>query len=176
MRGLMVLMVGMLVIPNAMAATPGVVGQLEQSDATTSKEKLDFAHSATEEMAAAVKAVEKLLEQEDKNEEVKDCLKRKLTPMQALLDISNESSKTMQAALAASDDVHAEQEFRKIAVALSKTREFLAEAQACVGSAGGDKAKTISTITQTVDDMADASDIDEGPSINDPQPDFGTQH
>lgn len=149
--------------PVAWAAAPGVVGELEQSSTTSPKEKVEFTRSAMEEMAASVKEVENLLEkaQREKNEEQIDCLTRKLTPMRSLVDISRQSNTLMQQALASNDAVHADQEFRKIAVALAKTREFLAEAKACVGSSSGDKAKSVATYSQTTQDLADGSTLDD---------------
>lgn len=172
MRNAVILLVlGVLIAPVASAATPGASGAVEQAPTLSPKEKVDFARSAMEEMSAAVKTVEKLLEQaqKDKQEAVVECLTKKLTPMRALVDITKESSNTMQAALAANDSVHADGEYRKIAVALSKVREFLQEALTCGGSAASDKAKSVATITQTINDLADGSNVEDGsPQLDDP--------
>ena len=163
-RAVVLLMLGALGAPLASAATPGASGAVEQAPTMSPKEKVEFARSALEEMSGAVKTVEKLLEQaqKDKQQEVVECLSKKLTPMRTLVDITKDSSNTMQAALAANDSVHADGEFRKIAVALSKAREFLQEALTCGGSTAGDKAKSVATITQTVDDLVDGSGIEQG--------------
>lgn len=120
--------------------------------------------SAVEEMSAAVKEVEKMVEQAKKEnqQEVVECLKKKLVPMSQLLDVSRESGNNMQLALSANDGVHAELEFRKVAVGLSKVREFLQEARTCGGSTAGEKAKSVASITQSVDNIADAGSIDQG--------------
>lgn len=147
--------------PVAYAATNGVVGELEQSSTSTPKEKLDFATKATEEIDSAVKTVEKLLEQAKKenDKEAIECLNRKLTPMRALREVATMTSNNMQQFLASNDTVHTEQEFRKIAVALTKTREFLAEAQQCVAASGGQPGKTASSVSSSTEDLIDVSDI-----------------
>jgi methyl-accepting chemotaxis protein len=100
--------------------------------------------------------------QKDKQAEVVECLTKKLTPMRALVDITRASSNTMQTYLAANDGIHADGEFRKIAVALSKVREFLQDALTCGGSTGGKTAASVASINQTVDDLADGAEIDQG--------------
>ncbi len=156
--------------PVAFAATNGVVGELEQSATTTPKEKLDFATKSGEEIDSAVKTVEKLLEQAKKenDKEAIECLNRKLTPMRAIRDVATLTSNNMQQFLASNDTVHAEMEFRKIAVAVSKARSFLAEAQQCVAASGGQPGKTASSVTATSDDLIDVSDVGTDVEIVDP--------
>lgn len=146
----------------AEAATPGVAGQLEQSATTSPKEKVEFARAAIEEIGTSVKTVEKLLEQaqKDKNVEHIECLTRKLTPLRALYEVTRQSNTTMQEALAASDNVHADQEFRKVAVALTKARDFLAEAQACVGDTGVKRGDASVSVNETMESLVDVSDVE----------------
>lgn len=155
----------------AFAATPGVSAELEMASTTSPKEKVEFTRRALEEMSTGVKTVEKLLEQaeKDKNVEHVDCLQRKLTPMRALLEVSKASNTSMQQSLAASEIARADQEFRKVAVALTKSRDFLAEAQACVGDSGVRRGDASIAITETTEALAQTpdSDIDtEGPRIS----------
>lgn len=151
-------------VPAASAATPGSSGAVEQAPTLSPKEKTEFVRTALEEMGAAVKEVEKMLEQAKKEnqQEVVECLKKKLVPMIQLLDVSRQSSNDMQLALSANDSVHAELEFRKVAVGLSKVREFFQEAKTCGGSTAGEKAKSVATISQSSDNVADAGSLDEG--------------
>lgn len=146
----------------AEAATPGVAGTLEQSSSTSAKEKVEFARAAVEEIGSAVKTVEKLLEQaqKEKNVEHIECLTRKLTPLRALYEVTRQSNTTMQAALAASDSVHADQEFRKVAVALTKSRDFLAEAQACVGDAGVKRGDASVSINEGGENLVSDSNVE----------------
>ena len=122
------------------AAPPELNVQLEQSPGNTPDDKVQFALAALNEIVAAVRTTEGLLEkaqkEKDKNTEEIECLQRKLTPMKGMQDVSAVSASSLQSYAAAKDPVHTDQEYRKIAVALAKTRDFLAEAQACVGEAG----------------------------------------
>ncbi len=159
---------GSLVASPAFAQETGVSGELEQSATTTPREKTEFADGALAEIEAAVKTVEGLLKDaesaKDKNAEVIECLTRKLTPMRALLEVSRQSSNTMKQFLASNDTVHADQEFRKVAVALTKSREFLAEAQACVGDTGVERGDSSATLTDGGENNVDETDV---PPIDD---------
>lgn len=145
---LSILLAALVVASPAWADTPGVSGTLEQSSSTSPKEKVEFAGSAIKEIEGAVGTVQKLLEQaeKDKNTEQIECLQRKLTPLKALLEVSKTSSNALQQSLAANDAVHADLEYRKIAVALSKARDFLAEAQACVGESGARRGDAVVSV------------------------------
>jgi hypothetical protein len=163
MRSLGILFAASLLFAGvAYADTPGVAGSLEQSSSTSPKEKVEFGTAAVEEISSAVKTVEKLLDQaqKDKNTEAIECLTRKLTPMRALLEVSRQSFNTMQLSLAASDTVHADQEYRKVAVALTKTRDFLAEAQACVGDTGASRGDAVVTVTGEEPDQFIPAEVD----------------
>jgi len=163
-KAIILMLFGSLASPVVLAATPGASGSVEQAGTMTPKEKSEFARSALEEMNAAVKKVENLLEQanKEKQTEAVECLSKKLTPMRTLVDVTRESTNSMQLAMAANDAAHTDTEFRKIAVALSKVRDFLQEALACGGSSADEKAKSVATITQTVEDLVDGSGIEQG--------------
>jgi hypothetical protein len=66
----------------------------------------------------------------------------------------------MTDALADGNDERAEHEFRKIAIALSKVRQFVAEAEACVGQGGAVDGDT--DVTVDVQGITDDSDDTEG--------------
>lgn len=156
---------------NALADTPGISGELEQSSTTSPKEKVAFSEAAIIEIGGAMRTVEKLLEeaQKEKNVEHVECLTRKLTPLKALYEVSRQSNTVMQQALSVSDAVHADQEFRKVAVALTKSRDFLVEAQACVGDNGVKRGE--GGVTVTGGDGLTAEDPEDiEPSIEDPSP------
>ncbi|MDP2317271.1 MAG: hypothetical protein Q8P41_30570 [Pseudomonadota bacterium] len=164
---------GVALATPSFAQTPAISGELEQSSTTSPKEKTQFADGALAEIDGAVKTVEGLLAdaEKEKNVEEIECLTRKLTPMRALLEVSKQSNTTMRQSLAANDAVHADQEFRKVAVALTKAREFLAEAQACTGDAGVERGDSSSTVTDNNDNEIDA-DVDI-PDILDPPGESG---
>ena len=172
MRLVFVLVAGFLAGP-AFADTPGVAGTLEQSSSTTPKEKVDFAASAVKEIDAAVGTVQKLLDQaeKDKNTEQIECLQRKLTPLRALAEVSKTSSNALQQSIASNDAVHADLEYRKIAVALSKARDFLAEAQACVGETGARRGDAVVSVDDAgVGDELPLAPDEIGNVIPDPSP------
>ena len=56
----------------AVAQTPGVTGELEQSATTSPKEKTEFADAAVAEIEGAVKTVEGLLSNAEKEKNVED--------------------------------------------------------------------------------------------------------
>ena len=138
------------------AATPGVVGELEQSAETTPKQKAEFVASALSEIAAAVTTVEKLLESsrnsKEKDKEEIQCLEEKLPQMKTIHEVTKKTNTSMEGHLASGDLTHGDQEYRQVAVLLSRAREFLAEAQQCVKGAGKTTGKTASTLSQ--DDSA----------------------
>lgn len=151
-----------LVVSWSAAATPGVVGELEQSAETTPKQKAEFVTSALGEITAGVATVEKLLEaartSKEKDKEEIDCLEAKLPQMKTILEVAKKANTSMETNLANSDLTHADQEYRQVAVLLSRSREFLADAQQCVKSAGTTSGKTASSLSQddsanTIDDL-----------------------
>jgi hypothetical protein len=79
----------------------------------------------------------------------------------------------MKQFLAANDLVHADQEFRKVAVALTKSREFLAEAQACAGDADSERGDTTATVTDGGDPYVDGDDVP--PTVEVPYQPDGTE-
>ena len=136
--GLFAAFVGVLGSVDAYAADDGIRGELEQAAETTPEEKVRFVERVLEEMQGAVRETGKLLESAEKSKDVvrMQCLNQKLTSIRALLAVSEQASGAMQNALVAAENQSADHEFRKIAVALSKVRQFNAEADACLGAVG----------------------------------------
>ncbi len=85
-------------------------------------------------MRNAVKAVSKMLEgaRRESNVEHLQCLTNRLTAIRALVQVSETAEVAMKDALSAGESERADHEFRKIAVALTKTRQLLAEAERCM--------------------------------------------
>jgi hypothetical protein len=136
-------------------------GQLEAAATTSPKEKMDFAAGALQEMAGAEKTVRKMLEQAEKEGESAtqkiQCLNNKLASIRALQEVSDGANGSMQEALAANQNELADFHFRKIAVAITKVRQFVAEAEACMGqtgTTGGTESIDISgdTLAENIDD------------------------
>jgi alanyl-tRNA synthetase len=141
--------------------TTDAAGQLESAAATTPKEKMDFATSAVAEMSASEKTVRKMLEQAQKEGESAaskvQCLNNKLASIRALQEVSDGANRSMQESLAANQTEMADFHFRKIAVAITKVRQFVAEAEACMGqngTTGGTESIDVTgdTLAENVDD------------------------
>lgn len=130
-----ILGLGGLLLFGAAPAVAQDLGGLPESEAMSSKEKLDITQEALVRMQAMVdQEVVLLRKAEEKGgpEEIQ-CIKDKLAASRAMLDVSTLARQAMQEALASNSTARADTEYRKISVALSKVEQFLAEALACVG-------------------------------------------
>jgi len=116
----------------------GVSGELERSASTSPKEKLEYASDSNSEMRDAVKTVSRMLEsaKRDSNVERLQCLNSRLTSIRALVQVSEAAEMAMRGALSKGQQERADHEFRKIAVALTKSRQLLAEAERCTADNG----------------------------------------
>ncbi len=119
-------------------------GQLEQSGSTSAAEKLSFARKAIAEMQDGERKMSKALEEAEKEKDpIKiQCVTKKLSSTRALLEVSLSAQARMKEAIDAGANDKGDHEFRKIAVALAKERQFLAEAEACMGEGGEDAGQT----------------------------------
>ena len=152
-------------LPSAFAQDDGIRAQLEQSGSTTTDEKREFAVSAQAEMDRAVKQLAESMEDAEKDREAVrlNCLSKKLSSARTLSQVANAAKEDMDAAIAENQMDRAEHEFRKIAVALQKTREFAAEGEACVGDAGTSPGITSVDVSQgNLDDADDTEPLDDG--------------
>jgi hypothetical protein len=123
-----------ILVADAIAQDPtGVSSDIERTATTSPQEKITYAENSNQEIREAEKEIAKLLEQsrKDGDAEAIECLVNRLTSVRALLQVSEAAEVAMKDALANGDDERANHEFRKIAVAISKTRMLLAEAQRC---------------------------------------------
>lgn len=159
-----------LIAPPALAQESGGSGMLEQSGSTSDREKVEFSQAALTEMESAATVVSDLLESAEREKDtVKvNCLTKKLSGIRALSEVSAGAKEDMERALSSGDTARAEMEFRKVAVALSKVRQFLAEAEACVGDA--DSTPGVTDLNVNVDGLTDdgeTSPLDEGESPGD---------
>lgn len=113
-------------------------GSIERLSSTTPEEKLQFAATANDEMRLTVKSVSKLLEtaRRESNAEKLQCVSTLLTSIRSLVQVSEQAEVAMVEALSAGELERADHEFRKVAVALNKTRSLQAEAERC-GDEGG---------------------------------------
>jgi len=134
-------------LPSGSAGAQGTGSSLVQT-ARTPSEKADFAGAAIVEMRAASKDVARMLEaaEKDKDNARIQCLGKKLATIRALEEVSETSSTTMKQAFATGDTVAADHEYRKIAIALVKVRQFRAEAETCGGTSGQTGATTVALV------------------------------
>jgi saccharopine dehydrogenase-like NADP-dependent oxidoreductase len=151
--------------PEALSQPEGIRAQLEQSTATSSSEKREFATDANKEMEAAVKKLSKAMADAEREREAVrlNCLSKKLSSARTLSEVAESASQAMNVAIDGNDLDKAEHEFRKIAVALQKTREFAAEGEACLGDAGSSPGVTSVVVSQgDLDAEDDTEPIDDG--------------
>ncbi len=149
----------------ASAQDQGAAGQIEQSSQTTPEEKIRFTDMALEEMRSSVKETAKMLENAERanNPGAIQCLSKKITTMRALLEVSEASAVTLKQALADGEYETSEHEYRKIAIALSKVRQFRAEADACAGGGAAQPGTTSVEVIESAisqDDDTDELDLD----------------
>ena len=131
-------------------------GQLEQSGSTSASEKVSFTRKAITEMQGGERKMSKALEQAEKEEDpIKiQCVTKKLSSTRALLEVSLSAQARMKEAIDAGSSERGDHEFRKIAVALAKERQFLAEAEACMGDVGEDAGQTqVEVVGASVDEV-----------------------
>ncbi|MEQ1570475.1 MAG: hypothetical protein ABMA64_32890 [Myxococcota bacterium] len=136
----------------------GVTSDLERTATTSPQEKIAYAQSSNQEIRDAEKQIARLLDaaRKDGDAESIECLMNRLTSVRALQSVSESSEQAMKDALAAGLEEKANHEFRKIAVAVSKTRMLLAESQRCASD------QTVESGTTLVDwesALADEGDL-----------------
>ncbi len=146
--------------PAVQAQETGVAGELERTAGATPKEKLDYSAGAVEEMREAVKSTSRLLEAARRDGAVEEiqCLSNRMTPLRALLQVSEQAETSLKDRLGVQDTAGADREFRKIAVALTKSRQLVAEAERCVDATAlqsGDTVTSWEGAATTGDDTID---------------------
>lgn len=158
---LAILLIAALLPMAAGAQETSAAGQIEQSSQTSPEEKIRFTDMALEEMRESVREVGKAMENAERSKVMAaiQCLSRKLTTMRALLEVSETSAVTLKQALADGEYETAEHEYRKIAIALSKVRQFRAEAQTCTG---GGTAQPGTTSVEVIESAISTEDETEG--------------
>ena len=149
----------------ATAQDSGVSGDLERTATASPQEKLQYAADAVEELNASVKAGQKLLEQAqgDGATDQVECVAAKLGQLKALAQVTESANSSMKQALEAGNEDRASHEMRKIAVALSKSRQLSMESQGCVDDSGVAIGKTVLTTEGGIDgeeDETESLDVD----------------
>lgn len=92
--------------------------------------------------------------------EARDCVVMRHTAIQAMIPVTHGALDALSNALATGSRDLAGHQARKIAVAASKTRVMLAEAQSCASSKSADGATTLVDWTTTLGVQPDLPDLD----------------
>jgi len=140
----------------------GVTSDIDRTATTSPQEKIAYAEASNQEIRDAEKAISRLLEQsrKDADAEAIECLVNRLTSVRALLQVSEAAEVAMKDAIAAGTEEKANHEFRKIAVAVSKTRMLLAEAQRCASDQQVESGTTLVDWESAIADEDDLDDLD----------------
>ena len=153
--------------PAALAQEPGgISSELERYASTPQSEKLTYATNANQEIGEAEKEVSRRLAAKKGGDPADtECLLTKLTAIRALQTVSERAEGAMKEAFAAGNEEKGNHEFRKIAVAVSKTRMLRAEANRCgTPDEAGGGAPTIvdwESFLQEYGDVFDDFDLDD---------------
>ena len=112
--------------------------QVQMAGSANPAEMAQYVRSALEEMMNGLKSVSRLSDaaRRESDEEMLRCVQVKLSNVRALLMVSERANGAMKEAQSRASGDRAEHEFRKIVVSLAKVRQFVAEAEACVGDVG----------------------------------------
>lgn len=154
--------------PTAFGQDSGVSSELSRVATATAEEMEEYAADATQESRAIVRDLARLA---DSGKGDSDCVSNSLTAARALLQVADGAVVDLSEALETGERGRAELEFRKIAIALKKSRELQAEGERCgLGEASSD-GKTRITV-DSEDDTADTGSSDTDPVFDDPL-DFG---
>ena len=140
---------------------------LEQSSATTDKEKIRFANDAVAEISDTVDYLEEMYKDSQSEEDpvLVQCIYKKYNAAVSLKGVVESSNAAMQEAMAAGETGRADLEFRKIGVAQSKAQQFKAEADASSGESG--VAPGVTEIDVTNDGLGDGDDTEPIEDSND---------
>ena len=122
----------------AIAQDSAVTGELERTAGASVREKLQYVDDAIDEQQGAVKAIQKLLEDARRRGDnyTIECVSERVSQIGALAQVSEISQASMKSALDAEQTERADHELRKVAVALTKSRQLLLEARGCDEDSG----------------------------------------
>ena len=125
----------------------------------SAKDQLDFGRATLAELDGALKRVARLVEDASKEgapPEAQQCLAKKQASLKTLESVTQKSNAALKEALASNQPAKADAEYRKLGVISSKVKQFLAEAETCVGGRGQSTGTTEVEVTSQA--LADASD------------------
>ncbi len=143
-------------------ADTGVASELMRVAQTSDEEKGSYAEAAAAEIADAVRQIARLLETARRGGDTEEiqCVTSKLTTVRALQQVGQAATTAMNDAIAGADSELADHNFRKVAVARSKSRGLVGEAQRCsADQAGGDGDSLTEVGSKLGADLAITEDI-----------------
>lgn len=119
----------------AMAQDGGFTSELERVANASPQEKVGYVQNAVVEIQASFGAIDAMLAQAQDGGGARavQCVSSRHAAVKAMAGVSEEAERDMLAAIADNAFERADHEFRKIAVALQRTRMLHAEAERCVG-------------------------------------------
>jgi hypothetical protein len=123
----------------ASAVDPTIASAVEQSASLSATEKLQFVQRAVDGTTQWISGLEGEKEKALKDRQMSDeerksvvsCYDAVLTPLREMLESMRRSSNEMQTAMAESNDVHADLDYKRVAVVYKLAGEKQAESMAC---------------------------------------------
>jgi len=146
--------------------TTRVQVSLEQASAETPARKQEIAAAALEEIAASVREVDKVVERATKSsdpgarETELKCISPKATQLKSLDSLARKSQGDMVRLISAGDIAHADQQIRRVLVALSRARELIAEARSCTSGEGLAGAAPDVEVTSSSESLVEVPEAD----------------
>lgn len=148
------------------SAQEGFSSELERVADASREEKLAYVQASVAEIDDSFAAVDTMLEDAKaaRDAAAVQCVASRHAALKALQAVSQQAEQDMAAALAAGQTERADHEFRKVAVAVQRTRMLHAEAERCVG---GQELADGETNVQFIDQGEDVVFVDGGVDVAD---------
>lgn len=162
LSGALVLSVALATGPALAQEPTGVSSEIERTASTSPQEKIAYAEDSNQEIREGEKQIARLLEQARKDTDIEaiECLINRLTSVRALLQVSESAEASMRDAITAGEEEKSNHEFRKIAVAVSKTRMLLAESQRCAADQDLESGTTVVEWFDQLNDSDPFTDVE----------------
>ena len=135
---LTVIVIGLLLSGAARAASGdggAFTSELERVSGASPQEKVEYVQTSVQEIDSSFAEIDDMLQSaKDANDnKVVQCVTSRHVAVKALQSVTQQAERDMVGAIAAGNVDRADHEFRKVAVALQRTRMLHAEAERCVG-------------------------------------------
>lgn len=163
---LAVFLVSALTSAPAWAQEGGFTSELERVADASPEEKVAYVEASVREIEDSHAIVQAMMDEarDARDNQTIQCVSGRLRDLTALESVSQQAERDMINAMGAQNFERASHEFRKVAVALQRSRMLLAEAERCVG---GQELADGETSVQYVGDEDDVIFGDSGLDIDD---------